>query len=592
MWCSDLARWPPGGSPARLAMASTLPRSSGVSETRALYAVEVNRPMKRCSPITSPCVVVALDADVVGVAGPVHGGAGVGLGDHQHRQRRAWPAACACGGKAAKLADSFSSAVSRSRPRPLPGTSRSAGSPCSLHQVVLAVAQQRQVVVGQPLQEGPAFGHLGCGHGGRRVLQLGDRVVQPGQHRLPVLHGGAHVGQHPLDAGRQRVALLRVHQPVDLRYASTIRAAPAGDFARGRRSRRSRPLASRSHRVDRVHDQVQRQALAVDLQGGGVHQERHVVVDDLDHGVARAPAVLAGVGLKMRTLGRARLAHLAQLQVRQQRAQQVLGRALGQVLRHRAAGNIRRAMAATSLRRAGSSRAAASASTASTRLCTAWVEAFMGNPFVLVLACRRASRTGRCRQYSRRRPGEAQMPDSAGSMRGTHARRDHGICARSVHRDGQEQRLQVAEEIEAALGGPARGPGRARSGPCARPPAAAARWRVSGRPVRSVNCASAKPSRRRSALSMNSNGRSARATSSSCASGLPGQRVVHVEPGLAKAHLPHDAVRETELAVRARADAQVVAELPVVQVVPAAVARAWHRPRLRSGPCRRRRSSR
>ena len=49
-----LGQVPAGGRPARSTIASTLPRSSGVSATRALYAVEVSRPRKRCSPITLP----------------------------------------------------------------------------------------------------------------------------------------------------------------------------------------------------------------------------------------------------------------------------------------------------------------------------------------------------------------------------------------------------------------------------------------------------------------------------------------------------------------------------------------------------------
>jgi hypothetical protein len=56
--------------------------------------------------------------------------------------------------------------------------------------------------------------------------------------------------------------------------------------------------------------------------------------------------------------------------------------------------------------------------------------------------------------------------------------------------------------------------------------------------------------------------------------GIGRQRVVHVQLGLAVPHLAHDAVRKAQLAVRARANAQVVAKLPVVEVVPAAVAGA------------------
>ncbi len=51
------------------------------------------------------------------------------------------------------------------------------------------------------------------------------------------------------------------------------------------------------------------------------------------------------------------------------------------------------------------------------------------------------------------------------------------------------------------------------------------------------------------------------------------QRLVHVGLRLAPAGLAQDAVREAQLAVRTGADAEVVAEVPVVQVVDAAVTR-------------------
>ena len=50
------------------------------------------------------------------------------------------------------------------------------------------------------------------------------------------------------------------------------------------------------------------------------------------------------------------------------------------------------------------------------------------------------------------------------------------------------------------------------------------------------------------------------------------QRLHHVKLGLSKANLPSNAVRKTELAVRASPNPQVVAKLPVVEVVPASVA--------------------
>ena len=51
------------------------------------------------------------------------------------------------------------------------------------------------------------------------------------------------------------------------------------------------------------------------------------------------------------------------------------------------------------------------------------------------------------------------------------------------------------------------------------------------------------------------------------------QGLVHVKPGVAQAHLAMNSVGKTNLAVRASAYAQIVAKLPIVVVVKAAVPR-------------------
>src|SRR5438309_10616254 len=49
------------------------------------------------------------------------------------------------------------------------------------------------------------------------------------------------------------------------------------------------------------------------------------------------------------------------------------------------------------------------------------------------------------------------------------------------------------------------------------------------------------------------------------------QCLVHVLCGVAETNLPHDPMRKTQLAVRACANAQVITELPVVELVLAAM---------------------
>ena len=51
------------------------------------------------------------------------------------------------------------------------------------------------------------------------------------------------------------------------------------------------------------------------------------------------------------------------------------------------------------------------------------------------------------------------------------------------------------------------------------------------------------------------------------------QRLGHVELRLSKTHLPSNAMRKTQLAVRASPNAQIIAKLPIVEVVPTFVAR-------------------
>jgi hypothetical protein len=197
-------------------------------------------------------------------------------------------------------------------------------------QVVAAVAEQRHVLVGEPAQEVAAFGDLRCrqrrGHG----IELGDRLLQARQHRLPVLDCGAHVAEHALDARDQVAALLRIDQPVDLDVHPRL-ARGLGGFA-ARADGGQPPGGVALDREDRMHDQVQRQPLPVDLGRGRVDQERHVVVDDLDHRVARGPPVLGQRGAEHAHLRHARRAGGAELPVRQHRARQVLGCALDEIV--------------------------------------------------------------------------------------------------------------------------------------------------------------------------------------------------------------------------------------------------------------------
>ena len=134
----------------------------------------------------------------------------------------------------------------------------------------------------------------------------------------------------------------------------------------------------------------------------------------------------------------------------------------------------------------------------------------------------------------------------------------------------QEERLQVVEKAAAEVGRPPP-PRCCRSAGRARPRARAARQRRPGRPVRASKVARRIP--RRGA------GRSARTRTAGLRRdlprlGAPASPGVRRPPGRRRMLAPHraldpGAVRQRELAVCAGADAEVVAEAPVVQVVAA-----------------------
>ena len=68
------------------------------------------------------------------------------------------------------------------------------------------------------------------------------------------------------------------------------------------------PLRVARDRHDRVNDEVDDAAAAVDRQADGIDEERHVVVDDLDDRVRRRPAICQRVGVVNANLRLARAA--------------------------------------------------------------------------------------------------------------------------------------------------------------------------------------------------------------------------------------------------------------------------------------------
>ena len=174
----------------------------------------------------------------------------------------------------------------------------------------------------------------------------------------------------------------------------------------------------------------------------------------------------------------------------------------------------------------------------------------------------------------------------------------HGRAAGS--RDAFAARRSGAARVRAALGrnsacrsfrkrrpsgvGPGLS-GRARAGPCASPRRSRAAT-ASGNPVRSAKSDAGTPSARRSAFSMNSNGKFVARDVRLFLQRRAARRLLEVLLRLLPAHLAHDAIGERQLRMRAGADAEVIAEAPVVDVVPAFGTRPSRAPMSRSAHSR------
>ncbi|MNX83889.1 hypothetical protein D3C86_1156680 [compost metagenome] len=284
--------------------------------------------------------VEQLHAHIVEVAGPMHGRARVGLG--QEDRRGPFDDARGGGGQRgqvvlARLAQRLAQDA-RARAR----YAAQEVLPVARHQLVVALAEEGEMVVQHPFEEGARLDRFRA-RGVRRVAHAGDGVLSHLLHARPVFHGGAHVAEDAGDAGAQRL------QPGT--FAGTVhlemheRFEPAGGVA-GRvgvvppaqAHPQDRPLGVAADVEDRVDGGVERQAEPVDLHRDRIDEERHVVVDDLDDRMVRVPAVFLELrvvdpyarGAGHELLGGLPVGHDRAVEVRYVAREQVLG--IGQIV--------------------------------------------------------------------------------------------------------------------------------------------------------------------------------------------------------------------------------------------------------------------
>ncbi len=142
----------------------------------------------------------------------------------------------------------------------------------------------------------------------RRIgLELGDHVGHARGHRPPVLNAKAHVGEHPLDGlddlGAARFLVDTLEMDVDDAFAQRaggglypLEGGEAAGFV--------------AHDgEDGMHDEADFDPAFGEFGQHRIHQERHVVVDDLEHGIVARPLVTVCIGSVETDLRHARLAH-------------------------------------------------------------------------------------------------------------------------------------------------------------------------------------------------------------------------------------------------------------------------------------------
>ena len=193
-------------------------------------------------------------------------------------------------------------------PRPLPVTAVSDSCPGSPVEHVLAVAEEGEVLVDQPAHQPLGLGGLDGQVGRHLGVEPVGHLDRPGPHLRPVLDRGAHVVEHRDQLGAQPLALGGVGLAVDLQVhprladgvvRPVLAALAGGELGGGGVEHLDQGAGDvAADHDDRVHDQVDGavhpRVTGVEPVGHRVDQERHVLGDDLDHGV---PDAGAGAGL-------------------------------------------------------------------------------------------------------------------------------------------------------------------------------------------------------------------------------------------------------------------------------------------------------
>lgn len=285
-------------------------------------------------------VVELLHADVVEIARTVHGGAAVGLRKDEQLvlaglgtrvgrepvERRAHRVRLVVG-------------VPRVGAQDAEAGAGHGGQRVVAGQFVLAVAEEGEVVVGEPAQQFARLFDLLVAQvvRGRLARQLVGDAQRGLAHLLPVLDGLAGVREDAQQVGGDLLEIGAVGLTVDLDVdpgldQGVVRQLGALGPAFGKNlDQLARDIAA--HQDLRVDDGVDAAVLPGEFVGDRVDQERHVVGDHLDDRVGARPAVLLDGRRVDPHVGRALRAVLGQSVVGERRAVDVDRIAVGEVVR-------------------------------------------------------------------------------------------------------------------------------------------------------------------------------------------------------------------------------------------------------------------
>ena len=160
-----------------------------------------------------------------------------------------------------------------------------------------AHAEESEIVVAQPLEEGDRLVDMVLVERHRRVAEFRDSLVEPGKHRLPVGYGGANLRKNALQALAEAVGRVFRQRP-DMHLDD---ADPVGFVVALGSTGVAQNVADASLAVFHQHHGMQHQRRLAggfgDLAEDGIKKEGHVIVDDRDHGHRAATPFDAGAGV-------------------------------------------------------------------------------------------------------------------------------------------------------------------------------------------------------------------------------------------------------------------------------------------------------